>query len=128
MQGYTNLGQPLGAAIGPGSSSQFIALDLVAPRWQGGLFFNRVRWLEDAHSQQPYPPDGPTTYGWCEHDVSLLPGIRGSWRSRFGDLAAEYSAGWRLNVFFENPGPCPIGQGRDVRTNSMTLRFSPRGF
>jgi hypothetical protein len=32
-QGYTQRGQSLGAAIGPGSSSQFLAADYVGRRW-----------------------------------------------------------------------------------------------
>jgi hypothetical protein len=127
-QGYTNRGQSLGAAIGPGSSSQFAGLDYISSRWELGILANRVRWLEDAHSQQEYPDIPSGSRGWCEHDVSILGGGRGALRTRFGAMEVEYTSGWRLNVFFENPGPCPISAGRDVRTKSLLLRLTPRTF
>ncbi len=125
-QGYTHNGQPLGASIGPGSSSQFLALGYVAPSWRLNAYLNRVRWLEDAHSQQEYPMQGPNTYGWCEHDVSLLPGVQAVASTRFGNVSFDYSSGQRLNVFFENTGPCPIGVGRDIRNKSLSLILAPR--
>lgn len=129
-QGYTNEGQPLGAAIGPGSSSQFVALDAVAPSWQIGPYLTRVRWQEDARSQFNYAYDDGYR-GLCEHDVSFLSGIRGTATTRWGSVAADYSSGWRLNVFFEHPGQCmstfPSG-ARDVRTQSLTLRLTPATF
>ena len=125
VQGYTNRGQSLGAAIGPGSASQFIGLDYVRTNWRLGYYFNRIQWLEDAHSQQDYPDIPGGTRGWCEHDVSLLNGLRGAARTRIGNFSFDYTTGWRLNVFFENPGPCPISFGRDQRNKSFQLTFSP---
>ena len=128
VQGYTNRGQALGASIGPGSSAQFLAVDYVRPTWRLGGYLNRIRWLEDAHSQQAYPNLPSGTRGWCEHDVSLLHGVRGAAHSRFGDVALDYSTGWRLNVFFENNGPCPISPGRDQKNRSLSLVVRPAGF
>ena len=131
-QGYTNDGQVLGAAIGPGSSSQFVGLDFVAPRWQVGTYLTRIRWLEDARSQQdPYLPTLTGEHGTCEHDVSLLSGIRSAAMTPLGAIQADYSTGWRLNVFFENPGPCysrVIHAGRDVRNKSLSLTLTPITF
>jgi hypothetical protein len=129
-QGYTNDGQVLGAAIGPGSSSQFVGLDYIAPRWQAGTYLTRVRWLEDARSQQdPYLPTLAGEHGWCEHDVSFLSGFRAAATTRIGTVKAEYSTGWRLNVFFENYR-CDTRQrrARDVRNNSLFLTFTPLSF
>src|SRR5688572_32980018 len=42
QQGYTQRGQVIGAAIGPGASSQWIAVDWLAPRWQLGGFGGRI--------------------------------------------------------------------------------------
>jgi hypothetical protein len=130
-QGYTNDGQVLGAAIGPGSSSQFAGLDFVTPKWQAGTYMTRIRWLEDARSQQdPYLPTIPGEHGTCEHDVSLLTGIRAAAQTRFGALQADYSSGWRDNVFFENPGPCfhPTAPARNVRNRSLSVTFTPITF
>jgi len=121
VQGYTNRGQSLGAAIGPGSSSQWIALDYVLPSWEVGLNLTRIRWMNDAMSQRDYGLSG-----WCQHDVSLLPGIRGAARTRFGTVAMDYSAGWRINTFFENTSGCPTSPGRDENNKSLTIAFTPR--
>ena len=116
-QGYTQRGQPLGAAIGPGSSSQWVAVDVMRPAWQLGASFSRIRWLEDAHSQMKFLD------GRCTHDVSLLPGVRGQLRTRLGTAFAEYSSGWRLNRWFEADVCAPA---QDVRNNSLSIGFSPR--
>ena len=122
--GYTEQGQVLGASIGPGSSSQWIALDHLASSWSLGAYVNRIRWLEDARSQ--YFTELPLGNGWCEHDVSLLGGLRASIATRTGTFAADYSTGWRYNVFFNHDMySCPFNQGQDVRNKSLTLTFSP---
>ena len=41
-QGHTNEGQVLGAAIGPGSNSQFISIDGYVPNGRFGLFIRRL--------------------------------------------------------------------------------------
>ncbi len=53
-QGYTHRGQSLGAAIGPGSSSQWNAADYLKARWQLGAFVGRARW--DTGEEQVPPP------------------------------------------------------------------------
>lgn len=131
-EGYTHRGQVLGAAIGPGSSSQFLALGAFATQWNADLYLTRVRWLEDARSQRkPYPGYiGVGERGACEHDVSFLPGIRAAAVTPLGDVGVDYSSGWRLNVFFTHPSPCwqPLEGNRDVRNNSLSITFSPIRF
>ena len=123
-QGYTNEGQVLGAAIGPGSDSQLIGVDFVANAWRAGLFVNRIRWLEDVHSQQSY--DVTKALGVCEHDVSLLPGARVAASSHRGHVGLAYSSGWRRNTFFENSAPyCFLDLGRNYRNRSLILTFTP---
>lgn len=123
-QGYTNQGQVLGAAIGPGSSSQWLAVDHVAGQWTGGLYMTRVRWLEDSRSQV-FPPI-PLGNGWCEHDVSLLGGVRGSLARKTGTVTADFSTGWRYDVFFNHlRNSCPFARGRDERNKSLTLTVRP---
>jgi hypothetical protein len=48
-QGYTHRGQLIGAPIGPGSQSQWLALDRYSPRGRLGLAFQRVRFDDDAY-------------------------------------------------------------------------------
>jgi hypothetical protein len=121
VQGYTNRGQALGAAIGPGSSGQFVGVDYLTTTWQAGVFAERTRWLEDAHSYIE-----PRTR-FCNHDVSFLPGVAGAIKTRFGTVSASYSSGWRLNTYFLiKPGNrCFDWDGVDVRNRSLSVSFSP---
>ena len=48
IQGYTHDGRVLGAAIGPGASSHWLALDYFRSSWDVGLFGEWVRWDNDA--------------------------------------------------------------------------------
>lgn len=122
-QGYTNRGQMLGAGIGPGSSSQWLALDWMEPRWYGGLLVQRVRWLEDVHAQRWWGE----RRGWCEHDVSMLHGARAGAETRWGTFTAQFSQGWRVNTFFENHASgCPQNAGRNHWNRSLSVSISPR--
>jgi hypothetical protein len=122
IQGYTNRGQVIGASNGPGSSSQFIALDFLKSSWQFGAFAGRIRWNEDVHSTYGFP--GYVTY--CSHDVTIYPGIRGSLFGGFGTISADLALQNRMNVFFQNSGGCPnVGTRLDIRNNSLTIRFEP---
>jgi hypothetical protein len=126
VHGYTQEGQVIGAAIGPGSSSQWVAVDHLMRSWTLGGYVNRIRWLEDARSQR-FPMWGlPVGNGWCEHDVSLLGGVRGTAATRFGSIGADYSTGWRFNLFFNHDRTsCPFNQGKDVRNRSLTVTMTP---
>lgn len=126
-QGYTQRGQPIGAAIGPGSSSQWLATDYVATGWSLGVFGERIRWNEDAHALTPYP----SFKGWCESDVSLIAGLRGQWLGRFGAISSSISTSRRYNVFFQMFAACPYqpaqdpGKVVDLRNSTLTLSFEP---
>lgn len=120
IQGYTQLGQPLGAAIGPGSSSQWIAIDRVSPRGAIGVTFNRIRWNEDVRSTYSWP----AYLGYCNHDVSILPGIRGGHALGGGYLSGELVVGTRLNAFFQNQSGCPTGGPSKIDEHNTTLSIS----
>ena len=83
-QGYTQNGQVIGAATGPGSSSQWISSELVARRWTAGLEVSRIRWDDDA-----YYAEAPTGFAWFTHDVSLSEGVFAS--GRFDRLSIRTS-------------------------------------
>ncbi len=122
IQGYTNEGQVIGASIGQGSSSQFVAADYLAPSWRVGIFAGRIRTNEDVHSNFGFPE----YVAYCNHDVTLYPGIRGAWLGSFGTLAVDYALQNRLNVLFQNSGGCPNNGNRaDIRNGSLSIRFSP---
>lgn len=120
-QGYTHRGQVLGASIGPGSSQQWIAFDVIAPAWRAGAFAGRWRINADAHNIFPYPPQGA---GWCEYDTAVYPGLRGGYRGPgFGLVNAELLLGNRLNYLYQSTPYCPGGPLRTDLRNT-TLRFS----
>jgi len=122
IQGYTNRGEVLGASIGPGASSQWLAVDYLKASWRAGAYVGRIRWNEDVHSTAAFP----VYVGYCNHDVSLYPGIRAARSSGFGVITADMSFQNRLNAFFQNDGGCPnVGQRLDIRNRTLTVTFSP---
>ena len=118
LQGYTNRGHIIGASIGPGASSQFVALDYMKSSWQLGAFAGRIRWNEDVHSTFGFPD----FVSYCNHDVSVYPGVRGALFGGFGSITAELTLQNRLNVLFQNKGGCPNnGERLDLRTTSLKI-------
>ena len=120
VQGFTQRGQVLGAEIGPGSSSQFVAADLIARGWQFGGLLNRTRTENDALYRQFVPTPG-------QHDVSFSAGLRGGARGPRGDVWGELVASRRLNYLFQNEsGIGPPVVAVDISNVSFTLRVAPR--
>lgn len=124
-QGYTQRGQVIGAAIGPGASSQWLTVEYFAPTWRVGLFGGRIRWNDDALYTFPGLYDNK----WCSHDTSLFGGVTGALTSRWGRFAATVARGERLNVFFYHLTWCEPGVAQqdvlDARTTTLQLRFTP---
>ena len=122
IQGYTNRGEILGASIGPGASSQWLALDYLKPGWRLGAFAGRIRWNQDVHNNAGLP----IYVGYCSIDVSIYPGVRGAKEGRFGSFTAELSLQDRLTPFFQNGGGCPNnGRRLDIKNNSLSITFAP---
>ena len=71
VEGYTNMGQLLGAAIGPGSNSQFLGLDRYTSRGRWGVFFERVRYDDDYAFYIAFPN---VPFGYEYHQVDLTVG------------------------------------------------------
>ncbi|CAN5827945.1 hypothetical protein BH23GEM7_BH23GEM7_02970 [soil metagenome] len=96
-QGYTQRGRIIGAATGPGSSTQWLAADYLAPDWGVGLFAGRIRWENDTYYRHAL--DGRIHYA---HDVSTLLGARGQYRAPGLDVGVELMHQNRLNYLFQN--------------------------
>jgi hypothetical protein len=120
-QGYTHRGQVLGAAIGPGASSQWLAADYLVPRWSAGVFGGRIRWENDTFYGTTY--EGQPR-NWHGHDVSLFAGLRSTFRTLGTDVSAEYTLAKRYNYLFQNPGTSPIPPEGTVDLWNHTLRIS----
>lgn len=121
IQGYTEMGQPIGASIGPGSSSQWFAIDRIGPRGSLGVFFNRIRWNEDVRSIYNWP----AYQGYCNHDVSIIPGVRGARATGAGYLSGELSFGTRLNAYLQNASGCQGPAMVDLKNVSIAVHFTP---
>lgn len=119
-QGYTNRGRVIGASIGPGSDSQWLALDLIGSAWRFGLFGGRIRWENDAlySSQVSYVPS--------DHDVSVFGGLRGAARLLHLQAQAELTYTRRINYLFQNPSAnLAFPNGLEIRNLSLQLRLRP---
>ena len=94
-QGYTHRGQLLGAPIGPGSDAQYIAADYLGSPWQGGLYYNRVRYDNDAYYRN---------FGFRHsnrgHDTEWTLGVRGSRSVRNVQLVFDLAYSRRYNRGF----------------------------
>jgi hypothetical protein len=122
IQGYTNRGQPLGAAVGPGSSGQNLAVDYMRPAWAMGLKAGRIRYNEDVRSMSPIHE----FMRWCTHDIGLYWGMRTSAQSRIGFAALDLTFGNRIQPWFQTRSNCPRGDGMvDIRNNTLSITFVP---
>jgi hypothetical protein len=120
IQGFTERGQVLGAAIGPGGSSQFVAADWMARLWQAGAFAGRSRNNNDAL----YREGGARL---TQHDVTVYSGVRGALRLPRSDVAATITYGQRYNYLFQSLFYLadPVN-ALDVRNTTVTVVVSPR--
>jgi hypothetical protein len=119
-QGYTHRGQVVGASIGPGSSSQWIAADFIGARAHVGLFGSRVRWDDDAFYTRPVRDRH------LAHDVSFIAGVRGGLRLGGTEVTAEFMRDYRMNYLFQNDAYWfDQEQGVDVTNYSLRLSVGP---
>jgi hypothetical protein len=121
IQGYTQFGKPIGAAIGPGSSSQWLAIDRVWQNGSVGLTFNRIRWDEGVRSARVWPD----YLGDCNQDVSIIPGLRGGHSLGRGYISADVRYADRLNYHFQNISGCFGSDKVDVHNTTLSISYSP---
>ena len=120
IHGFTQRGQLLGPATGPGSTTGWFAADRVQSSWSVGAFAARTRWENDAFYRQ-------RIVNFFAHDVSLIGGIRAQWRTPALDLGS--SVGWerRFNYQFENATIIPNRRGQRTYDNlRLSLALTPR--
>jgi hypothetical protein len=118
-QGYTHRGRTIGAAIGPGASSQWLALDYLAPTWQAGLLGGRIRFENDVYYDKP-------DRLYLAHDVVVFGGVRGGLRILGLDMTGEWIRGKRYNYLFQNPEFEPYGNlGVDRWNTTLRLTITP---
>lgn len=93
-QGHTNRGQLLGAAIGPGSNSQFISLDANRNRHRIGFYIQRVGNNDSFHFLENPPAISPSRdFGdYFRHRIDLNTGVR--WLALFDRFAIHGELTW----------------------------------
>jgi hypothetical protein len=94
-QGYTQYGEVIGAGTGPGSSSQWLGVELFKQAWNAGITAGRIRWEDESYYFQPVGNTGRT------HDVSLYGGIKAARRWDRWSMQAELLGTRRLNYLFQ---------------------------
>jgi hypothetical protein len=117
-QGFTNRGETLGAAIGPGASSQWLAGDVFSPDWRLGAYLNRIRW-DNGTLFEPIVPQ------FRRQDVTLLAGVRGSVAMYGVNLAIDFAHAARFDYLFQAYilGPSKTG-GIDLLNNTLSITLS----
>ena len=123
-QGFTHRGEVLGAAIGPGSSSQWVAADVFSGARRIGLFAARIRY-DNATMLGPLVPE------LRRQDVTMLAGVRATAQLGGLHILAEFTDAVRLNYLFQGYIDDPIlgtSKGVDItnRTLAVTLSSAPR--
>jgi hypothetical protein len=122
LEGFTNEGQVLGAAVGPGSSGQNVELNYLTTRGYFGLEFGRTRYNEDVHQASPMLD----YLRWCSHDVALQWGMHGGFSARMGTVSIRSLFQNRLNAWFQSGHGCPRSDAMvDIRDTNFTMTFSP---
>lgn len=118
--GYTNKGQVLGAGIGPGASSQWLALDRLTSTWSAGVFAGRIRWDTAAWLTS-------AVKRWGREDVSMFWGARGGVEVSGWELFMDISHGVRINYLFQTFIPDPVSgraEGVDVANTSISVTLA----
>jgi hypothetical protein len=117
-QGFTNRGETLGAAIGPGASSQWLGADVFAPRWRFGVYLNRIRW-DNAVLFESIVPE------FRRQDVTLAAGLRGSFSWNGVNLAVDLSHAARFDYLFQAYVLSPTRTGGiDLLNNTLSFTIS----
>ncbi|HET7614739.1 MAG TPA: capsule assembly Wzi family protein [Gemmatimonadaceae bacterium] len=123
LQGFTNEGQVLGAAVGPGSSGQVLETNYFSDAGWFGVELGRTRYSEDVHQALPMFD----YLRWCSHDVQLQWGVHAGINTRLGRVSARSLYQDRLNAYFQGGHGCPRSDGMvDIRNHNLTITFSPR--
>jgi hypothetical protein len=122
IHGFTQRGQPLGAAVGPGAHTQWASFDAHSPTANLGVYVTRIRWDDDAL----YNISRPLGNGLCKHDVSLIGGLRAGRRTRHGWATVDVNTQQRINAYYESSGFCFFNEQRvDRQSVQLSVTFTP---
>jgi hypothetical protein len=119
-QGYTHRGRSVGAAIGPGASSQRFAVDHLSDGAGAGIYLGRVRWDNVAYYETR------PAFRSLEHDVSMLGGVRGHLDTRIGRVEGGLQYERRMNYHFRSLATATDPVPLDINNVTTRLSISPR--
>ena len=120
VQGFTQRGQVLGAAIGPGASSQFIGADWMERAWQVGAFVGRTRTENDALYRLAFARN-------TQHDVTIYSGVRGGVMFPRAGLSWELTIGRRMNYLFQSDYYLTLPVvAQDIQNVALSFGLAPR--
>lgn len=115
-QGFTHLGKVLGAAVGPGSSSQWISADWFGRQVRVGAYAARIRWNNDVLWTAVVPQ--PKL-----EDITLLSGVRASVTVGGARLLLDYARGARLAYLYQ-ARPADFARGTNAGVDFLNQTFS----
>lgn len=121
-QGFTQRGEVLGAAIGPGSSGQYLSADWFGRTWRVGAFAGRTRYDNAGLFAPQVPPlRGP--------DVTVYGGARLASDVRGTHLTLELTDMARLNYLYQAGYVAPEAEGGfrgiDISNRTVSLIVTP---
>jgi len=122
-QGWTHEGQMLGPVIGPGASSQHLAVDWHGRAHRIGLSFTRVRWLNGPLFTNVVPGGKGKL-----PDITLMGGLRAAFPLLGMATEVELTRGVRLAYLNQALLRDPVRgyyEGIDYRTWSLGLTLTP---
>jgi hypothetical protein len=121
-QGFTQQGQAVGAATGPGSSSQYIGADVLNGPWRIGGSVGRIRFEDGAY----YRPPSQGRFAWRTHDVALFAGLNAGFDSRWLQMSGSVTRTLRMNYLFQTPNAfLPENTTFDVHNTTLSLTVTP---
>jgi hypothetical protein len=125
-EGYTQQGQPLGSAVGPGGSGQWLGADWLRRDTRVGVFLGRIRWANDAY----YDQLTIILRRYRGHEVSALGGLRAALPLGPLSLDARWTVQQHYNVFFQNTSLSfddrDAAHEVDVVNHTLELKLSAR--
>jgi len=118
-QGFTNRGETLGASIGPGASSQWLAGEVFSRRWRIGPYLSRVRW-DNGVLYEPIVPE------YKRPDVTILAGLRAGASWHGVDVLVDFAHAARFDYLFQDYvlGVRDEFAGIDLINNTLAVTLS----